>query len=80
MRDSMKDELKIRAQYFGLALLAGWLHFVFDFGSIPYIDVREAWRNYEPLLRGWLTIFVVLGAVRLLLVFAPRKFTARRHT
>jgi hypothetical protein len=76
----MKDELKSLVQYLCLALLAGWLYFVFDFGSIPNVNVREAWLNYKPLLRGWLTIFAVLGAVRLLLVFALRKFTARRRS
>ena len=72
MKGLLKSELKTWAQYFALALFAGWLHFVIFFGSIPGINVHEAWRGYEPLMRNWLSIFAVLGALRLILILLCR--------
>ncbi|MCA1593406.1 MAG: hypothetical protein LC754_12315 [Acidobacteria bacterium] len=73
MKDLIKSELKTWAQYTALAIFAGWLHFAIFFGSIPGINLHEAWRNYEPLMRNWLIIFVALGGIRFLLVLFLRK-------
>ena len=77
MKAFLKEELKGWAQYFALALMAGWLHFAYEFGSIPGINIKEAWRNYEPLLRQWLFIFSALSLVRLLILLAVRKLARR---
>jgi hypothetical protein len=73
MKDLLKSELKTWMQYFALALIAGWLHFIIKIASIPDINVHESWLNYEPLMRNWLIIFAVLGAIRLILVLIARK-------
>ena len=68
MKDVLKAELRIWAQYTFIAVVAGYVVFGLSFGSIPGLNLKEAWRNYEPLWRRWLVIFAALGAVRLLLV------------
>ena len=77
MKDLLKSELKTWAQYLALALFAGWLHFAIFFGSIPGINMHEAWLNYEPLMRNWLFIFAALGALRLAAVLLFRKLATR---
>lgn len=73
MKDLLKSELKTFAQYFALALIAGWLHFVIFFGGALGMNIREAWLNYESLLRNWHIIFVGLGTIRLIVVLVLSK-------
>ena len=77
MKDLIRSELKIWAQYFVLALLAGWIVFVLFIGSNPGINVHEAWRNYEPEMRYWIIILGALGAIRFLLIFLLRKLETK---
>ena len=73
MKNLLKRELKIWAQYFVIALVAWWIHFSYFFTSKPGINIHEAWRIYEPLLSDWLFIFAILSVVRLLLVMLVHK-------
>ena len=68
MKAVLKAELRIWAQYIFIAMLAGYIVFGLSIGRIPGINLKEAWRSYEPLQRQWLFVVTALGALRLLLV------------
>ncbi|HEV7903980.1 MAG TPA: hypothetical protein VGO96_09075 [Pyrinomonadaceae bacterium] len=76
MKDFAKNELKVLAQYFFIALLAGWLDFTIWTSRIPGLNLHEAWLNYAPVLRRWQAIFIALSAIRLIFVFLLRKLNA----
>ena len=78
MTEQIKRELKTFAHYLAFALVAGvgaFLTSMPDAGEGEFavaVNIKEAWRNYEPVLRAWLSGFALLAAIRLLLVYVIR--------
>jgi uncharacterized membrane protein len=79
MKEQIRREVKICAQYFALALVSGVAAFVLALphggreGEIAVaVNIREAWLNYEPMLRSWLLGFAFLSIIRLLIIYIAR--------
>ena len=84
MTEQIKRELKTFAQYFAIALVAGvgaFVTFMPEAGEGEFavaVNIKEAWRNYQPVMRAWLVGFAFLGVIRLLLIHIIRH--RRKHS
>ena len=79
MREQIRREVKLGVQYFLLAVVAGLAAFAFALphgsreGEIAVaVNIREAWLNYEPLLRSWLLGFAFLSIIRIVIIYIAR--------
>ncbi|HEX7317072.1 MAG TPA: hypothetical protein VF297_24450 [Pyrinomonadaceae bacterium] len=76
MSEKIRWEVGAWVQYAALTLVAGVLTF---WGALPggrqtgeyaeAVNIGEAWKNYAPVLRSWLLIFLLLTAARLAVVY-----------
>ncbi len=80
MADKITHELKTCAQYVAIAVIAGIAAFLTSLPSggqggdmAIAVNIREAWTNYAPVLRSWLSVFVFLSAVRLGVFYLVQK-------
>jgi ABC-type multidrug transport system fused ATPase/permease subunit len=76
MTEDVKRELKIFAQYFAIAVLAGLITHVLTIPvptgtgpTVNAININEVWRNYWPYYRLWLMAFVILSVIKFLIFY-----------
>lgn len=80
MAEHMRREVSTWIQYATITLLAAVLTFVYGLPGgkqegqyAEAINLQEAWRNYAPVVRSWLLIFLLLSTLRLVIVYVLHK-------